>query len=97
VKFAVNARPLLKPITGISRYLQGLMREVERDGRFAPHYFYTTHWGQRLDQAPGRLLSPRLMRLAGLLRSVAPIIRSVERRRFRPASRGSECAFYFEP
>jgi len=97
LKFAVNARPLRKPITGISRYIRGLMREVERDGRFAPHYFYSTHWGERLDQAPGRLLSPSLMRLGGLLRSVEPFIRSVERRKFASGLRHGDFAFYFEP
>ena len=97
IKFAVNARPLLKPITGISRYLWRLMREVERSGRFAPRYFYSTHWGGELDQAPRRLLSPKLMRLAGLLRSFDPLIRSFERHRFSSGLRRRDYAFYFEP
>ena len=97
LKFAVNARPLRKPVTGISRYLSGLMREVERDDRFAPHYFYSTHWGEGLDRAPGRLLGPNLMRGTGLLRSVEPLLRAVERRNFAAGLRRGDFAFYFEP
>ena len=97
LRFAVNARPLRKPVTGISRYLRELMREVERDDRFAPHYFYSTHWGENLDRAPGQLLSPNLMRLGGLLRAVDPLLRSIERRNFAAGLRGGNFAFYFEP
>ena len=97
LQFAVNARPLRKPVTGISRYLRGLMREVEQSGRFAPHYFYSTHWGEGLEQAPGRLLGPGLMRLGGLLRAVEPLLRSVERRNFAAGLRRGNFAFYFEP
>jgi alpha-1,3-rhamnosyl/mannosyltransferase len=97
LKFAVNARPLRKPVTGISRYLGGLMREVERDDRFAPHYFYSTHWGEGLDRAPGRLLGPNLMRRTGLLRTVEPLLRAVERHNFAAGLRRGDFAFYFEP
>ncbi len=95
--FAVNARPLRKPLTGISRYLRELMREVERDSRFAPHYFYSTRWGTCLDEAPGRLLSAGLMRMSGLLRSVEPLLRQVERRKFASGLKRHDFAFYFEP
>ena len=97
LKLAVNARPLLGPVTGIGRYLRGLMQAVERDGRFVPDYFYATHWSRDLDRTPGRAISPKLVRMLGSMRPLRPLLRSIQRRNFLAGLRRDEFAFYFEP
>ena len=97
MKLAVNARPLLSPVTGIGRYLRGLMAAVERDGRFVPDYFYATHWSRDLGLAPGRTTSPRIANMLRSLRPLRPLLRSVQRRNFLAGLRRDAFAFYFEP
>ena len=97
VQFAVNARPLLGPVTGIGRYLVGLMREVERDGRFVPDYFYATHWSPRLAQASAGSVPPNLVRMLRSLPPLHSLARAVQRRNFAAGLRRGDCAFYFEP
>jgi alpha-1,3-rhamnosyl/mannosyltransferase len=97
VKIAVSARPLLGPVTGVSRYLISMMREIERTGRFDPEYFYSTHWSGILDQPLARAAGPgllRLVRASGPLRALA---RAAQRRKFASGVRRGGFAFYFEP
>ena len=98
LKFAVNARALRSPITGIGRYLRGLMREVERDGRFAPDYFCSLRWDHSLDLVPPRGASAGAGgRTPRALRSLRPLVRAVERFNFAAGLRRRDFAFYFEP
>jgi len=98
LKFAVNARALRSPITGIGRYLRGLMREVERADRFAPDYFCSLRWGRSLDLAPLRGAGPGAGgRMPQMLRSLRPLVRTVERINFVSGLRWRDFAFYFEP
>ena len=98
LKFAVNARALRSPITGIGRYLRGLMREVERADRFAPDYFCSLRWGRSLDLAPLRGAGPGAGgRMPQMLRSLRPLVRTVERINFASGLRWRDFAFYFEP
>jgi len=98
LKFAVNARALRSPITGIGRYLRGLMREVERADRFAPDYFCSLRWGRSLDLAPLQGASPGAGgRMPQALRSLRPLVRAVERINFSAGLRWRDFAFYFEP
>ena len=96
-RFAVNARALRGPLTGIGRYVRSLMAEVERDGRFVPEYFYATRWGDRLDPAPVAASGPGTARLREALRSLRPVVRRVERYNFARGLRRRDFAFYFEP
>jgi alpha-1,3-rhamnosyl/mannosyltransferase len=97
MKLAVNARPLLGPVTGIGRYLRELMQAVERGGRFAPAYFYPTHWSRNLDGAAGPAARPGLVRALRSMRALRPLLRSIQRRNFVAGLRRDEFAFYFEP
>ena len=97
LQLAVNARPLLSPITGIARYVLGLMREVERSDGFAPDYFYATHWSRELQTAGGAAVSPNLVRMIRSLRPLNPLIRTIQRRNFAAGLRRGDFAFYFEP
>jgi glycosyltransferase involved in cell wall biosynthesis len=97
LKFAVNARPLRSPVTGIGRYLRGLMREVERDGRFVPDYFCSLRWGRSLDQVPVRIANSGSGRMTRVIRSLRPIARRVERINFAAGLARRDFAFYFEP
>jgi alpha-1,3-rhamnosyl/mannosyltransferase len=97
LQLAVNARPLLSPITGIGRYVLGLMREVERSGGFAPDYFYSTHWSRDLQHAGGGTVRPNLVRMIRSLRPLNPVIRTIQRRNFAAGLRRGEFALYFEP
>jgi glycosyltransferase involved in cell wall biosynthesis len=96
-KFVVNARALRSPLTGIGRYLRGLMAEVERDGRFLPEYFYATRWGRSLEEAPARAAGPGIGGMRQLIQPLRPVIRSVERLNFAAGLRRRAAAFYFEP
>jgi alpha-1,3-rhamnosyl/mannosyltransferase len=73
------------------------MQAVERDGRFEPDYFYATHWNRDLDRPPGRVISPKLVRMFRSLRPLRPLLRSIQRRNFLAGLRRDEFAFYFEP
>jgi glycosyltransferase involved in cell wall biosynthesis len=97
LQLAVNARPLLSPITGIARYLLGLMREVERSGGFAPDYFYATHWSRELKPAGGGPVGPDVVRMIRSVRLLSPLIRTIQRRNFAAGLRRGDFALYFEP
>ncbi len=97
VPFVVNARPLLGPITGIGRYLSGIMREVEKDGRFEPDYFYATHWNRQLVQEAAGTVPPTLVRMLRSLPPLHSLARALQRRTFASGLRRSDSAFYFEP
>lgn len=96
-RLAVNARPLLSPITGIGRYVLELMREVERSSRFVPDYFYSTHWSRDLLPAGGVAASRSLVRAIRSLRLVSPVIRRIQRRNFAAGLRRRDFALSFEP
>lgn len=98
MRFAVHARPLLNPITGIARYLREVMREVERDGRFEPEYFFATRWHQTLGApAAGPALSPGLVNTLRSLPPLTALARSMQQHRFEAGVRSKGLQFYFEP
>ena len=98
MKFAVHARPLLNPISGIGRYLIDLMSEIERDGRYEPEYFVAMRWHRTL-QAPasGPVLSPGLVSRLRSLKPLTALGRSLQRHRFASGIRSKGLQFYFEP
>ena len=98
MKLVVNARPLLNPISGIGRYLHELMREVERDGRFEPEYFFATRWQRTLDlPASGSPLTPGLVNVLRTLPPLTALARSLQQRNFAVGVRSRRPALYFEP
>jgi len=97
LKFAVNAGPLRHPITGIGRYLRELMREVERDGRFAPEYFCALRWSRGLDQLPAGAGNADSGGMNAAIRLLRPALRRVARMSFAAGVRRGNFAFYFEP
>lgn len=98
MKLVVHARPVLNPISGVGRYLIELMREIERDGRFEPEYFFATHWQRTLDLPGGeKVLRPGLV---NTLRSAPPLrylARVVQQNLFAYGVRRRRPALYFEP
>jgi glycosyltransferase involved in cell wall biosynthesis len=52
LKLAVNAVPLLSPLTGIGQYIRNLMASIEARGDVAIRYFYGTHWSRHLSTSP---------------------------------------------
>jgi glycosyltransferase involved in cell wall biosynthesis len=100
-RIAVNARALRSPVTGIGRYVRALMREVERDGRFAADYFCALRWGRGLDEVPVRIATADpggvARRVTQVIRSLRPVTRSIERFRFASGLEREDFAFYFEP
>lgn len=99
LKVAVNATPLLFPLTGIGQYVFHLMQAMElADGEIEPQYFYGYGWSPAL-RAPNR---PRVSGgLKEFVRRVVPrahqLRRAIERRAFAQGTARLKPDLYHEP
>lgn len=48
LRVAVNAVPLLSPLTGIGQYVRALMLELQATGQVDANYFYAKSWSKQL-------------------------------------------------
>ena len=98
LRLAVNATPLLFPLTGIGHYIQALMRALEQTGQVEADYFYVKGWAKTLRPRP---LTPSAHIIKRVLRRYLPrsyqLSRWLQQRAFNVGVRRRDMAVYHEP
>lgn len=98
LRVAVNAVPLLSPLTGIGQYVRALMLELQATGQVDANYFYAKSWSKQLRNSH---LSIHANQLKIAVRRFVPksyeLSRWVQQRRFSQGLKNTRNDVYHEP
>lgn len=98
LRVAVNAVPLLSPLTGIGQYVKALMLELQATGHVDANFFYANGWSQQLRYTP---LSTNANQLKIAVRRFVPksyeLSRWVQQLRFSQGLKNTKTDVYHEP
>lgn len=101
ISLYINATPLLLPRTGIRQYTLSLLTHLEKLEEIEPHYFYLTHWSDRLINAESGIGGSRLWKLKNFIRDRLPYSLEIQHRTrgalFRGGLKDGGDAVYHEP
>ena len=98
LKVAVNATPLLSPMTGIGRYLYSLCEQLELMQHVSCAYFYGVRWATDLSAAELPQAANRIVRLATkAIPGSRSLLRGLQQHRFSRGVQIVQPDVYHEP
>ena len=97
LRVAVNAVPLLSPLTGIGHYAKALMEAHAASGKTESNYFYATGWHASIRSTPLVLPINRLKQIARFFPKSYEFSRWLQQKNFTKGLRNWKAEVYHEP
>ena len=97
IRLALNATPLLSPLTGIGQYIYQLAKGLQGFPDLHIDFFYSTGWSKHLREKPLQNVNT----LKSLLKRIVPcsysIKRNIDQYRFNKGIKFNQISLYHEP
>lgn len=98
LRVAVNAVPLLSPLTGIGQYVKALMLKLQGAGHVDANYFYAGSWSAKLRNSPLHASANQLkIAVRRFVPNAYELSRWLQQKRFADGLKNFKADVYHEP
>ncbi len=97
MRIAINATPLLSPLTGIGHYTYQLVKGMQAIEGVFPELFYASHWSRALREKPVQNIVHAKKAIKRFVPCAYRLSRGVQQFHFSKGSRSKAFSLYHEP